>query len=238
MTRLLDKLNLRPQERRLVIFVAVVVFVALNWFFVKPYFGELGRTQQRMRDSEVNIKKFKDEIAKKPLYQKQKDLLSQQGAQVSTEEIGTSLTREVDTKAGAASMNYSSLVLAPPVRDLKTNAFFAEQGVNLTFANTGEPELVSFLYSLASEKSLIRVKSMILRPDPGRMKLGGTLTLVESYQKKQPVKATATVASSKATTPKAAPTPPKATNPPAKPATAVKTNPPPKKTNTPPASKK
>ena len=55
MTRWLDKLNLRPQERKLVIFVAVVVFVALNWFFVKPYFGELGRIQQRMRDADTDL---------------------------------------------------------------------------------------------------------------------------------------------------------------------------------------
>src|SRR5436305_14208397 len=99
MTRLLDKLNLRPQERRLVIFVAVVVFVALNWFFVRPYFGELGRTQQKMRDAEINMTKFNDEIQRRPIYQKQKDQLSQQGAQVPSGEQGTSLTREINNLA-------------------------------------------------------------------------------------------------------------------------------------------
>ena len=236
MTRWLDKLNLRPQERRLVIFVAVVVFVALNWFFVKPYFGELGRTQQRMYDTERNVRRFNDEIQRKAIYQKQLDELSKQGAQVPTEEIGTSLTREVDNKAGAAGVNYQSLVLNP-VRDVRTNTFFQEQGANLTFANTGEPELINFLYNLASQKSLIRVKSMILRPDPGRMKLGGTLTLVESFQKKQPGKATATVAAAIPAA-KPAPTPPKTTSPPTKTAAVTKTNPPPQKANAPPASKK
>ena len=86
MTRLFDKLNLRPQERRLVILVAVVVFLALNWFFVWPYFGELGKTQQRMRDAEKNIKKFKEEIQRRPIYIRQRDELSQQGGQVPTEE--------------------------------------------------------------------------------------------------------------------------------------------------------
>src|SRR6266446_8580913 len=113
MTRLLDKLNLRPQERRLVIFVAVVVFVALNWFFVRPYFGELGRTQQRIKDSESNIKKFADEIQRKPIYIKQKDQLSQQGGQVSTEEQATTLTREVINQAGVAGLNQQNVVPAP-----------------------------------------------------------------------------------------------------------------------------
>src|SRR5436190_14560567 len=98
MTRLLDKLNLRPQERRLVIFVAVVVFVALNWFFVKPYFGELGRTQQRMLDAEKSIRKFNDEIQRQPLYQKQYEDLRKQGAQVANEDQPTSFTREVNNQ--------------------------------------------------------------------------------------------------------------------------------------------
>ena len=51
MTRLLDRLNLRPQERRIVIFAAVAVFAALNWFFVKPYFGELGRIKRSMKSA-------------------------------------------------------------------------------------------------------------------------------------------------------------------------------------------
>jgi hypothetical protein len=195
MTRFLDKLNLRPQERRLVIFVAVVVFVALNWFFVRPYFGELGRTQQRMTDAQKNIKKFRDEIQRRPIYQRQKDQLSQQGGQVPTEEQATSLTREVNNQAGVAGVQVQSSILAPRNRDSgKTNSFFEEQAVNLTFANTGEPELVNFLFGLASQNSLIRVKSMNLRPDPGRMKLGGTLTLVESFQKKPQAKAVAAAA--------------------------------------------
>src|SRR5216683_1101075 len=98
MTRFLDKLNLRPQERRLVNFVAVVVFAALNWFFVKPYFGELGRLQQRMKDADVSIKQFNDEIRLRPGYENKIKDLSQQGAQVASEEQGTSLTREINNQ--------------------------------------------------------------------------------------------------------------------------------------------
>jgi hypothetical protein len=222
MTRLLDKLNLRPQERRLVIFVAVVVFAALNWFFVRPYFGELGRYQQRMKDADKDIKKFNDEIQRKPVYIKQISELSKQGGQVSTEERATSLTREVDNQANAAGMGVQNLSPATRSRDGRTNSFFEEQAINLTFNNTGESELVNFMYNLASQQSLIRVKSMMLRPDQGRMKLAGTLTLVESYQKKPQGKtvaaATAAPAPAPKTTtpaapPKTAPTPAKLSNP-------------------------
>jgi len=216
MTRLFDKLNLRPQERRLVIFVAVVVFLALNWFFVRPYFGELGRMQQRMRDAEKNFKKFTEEIQRRPIYEKQKTELSQQGGQVPTEEQATSLTSEVNRQAGVAGVYIQGLIPAPRSREGgKTNSFFEEQAVNMTFANTGEPELVNFLFGLASQNSLIRIKSMNLRPDPGQMKLGGTLTLVESFQKKPPTKMAAATASGSASTPA------KTSAPPAKPAIAT-----------------
>src|SRR4029079_3405629 len=110
-------------ERKLVLFVAVVVFVALNWFFVKPYFGELGRTQQRMADADHTIKKFNDEIQKRPYYEKQKAELTQQGAQVPTEEMATALTREVNNQAVAAGVGVQSLVLVPRTREVKTNFF-------------------------------------------------------------------------------------------------------------------
>src|SRR5438876_1244971 len=146
MTRYLDRLNLRPQERRLVIFVVIVVFVALNWFFVRPYFGELGRTQQRMIDADKDIRKFEEEIQRKRIYTKELEDLSKQGGQVPTEIQVTTLTREIDNKAVAAGLDVKNLVPAPRSHDSRTNSFFDEQTLNLTFANTGEQELINFLY--------------------------------------------------------------------------------------------
>ncbi len=228
MTRFLDKLNLRPQERRLVIFVAVVVFAALNWFFVKPYFGELGRLQQRMKDADVSIKKFNDEIQNRRGYEDKIKDLSQQGAQVSSEEQGTSLTREINNQVIVANVNVLTLTMNPSTRDGRTNSFFEEQAATLSFNNSGESELVNFLYNLASHNSLIRVKSMLLRPDAGRFKLAGSLTLVESFQRKAPAKA-ATPAPKPAVVPsKPSTAPPKSATPP--PRTPIQT----KATNAPP----
>ena len=40
-----DKLNLRPQERRLVVIVGLIIFVLLNMWFVWPYFDDWGRVR-------------------------------------------------------------------------------------------------------------------------------------------------------------------------------------------------
>jgi len=236
MTRFLDKLNLRPQERRLVIFVAVVVFAALNWFFVKPYFGELGRLQQRMKDADISIKKFNDEIQRKSFYEEQIKRLSQQGAQVASEEQGTSLTREINNQVVVAGVNVLTLTMNPLTRDGRTNSFFEEQAATLSFNNTGESELVNFLYILASHNSLIRVKSMLLRPDTGRFKLAGSLTLVESFQKKTPVKASAPAPKPSVAPPKQSNSPPKVATPLPKATAPIKaSNPPPRAVTTPSA---
>ena len=44
---LFDKLNLRPNERRLVIIVLIVVFIILNFIFVWPRFGDWGKIKAR-----------------------------------------------------------------------------------------------------------------------------------------------------------------------------------------------
>ena len=54
---------------------------------------------------------------------------------------------------------------------------------------SGEAQLVDFLYNLGSGNSLIRVRDLTLRPDPPRQQLSGTVKLVASYQKNPPKKA-------------------------------------------------
>ena len=49
MTSPLDRLNLRPFEKRLVVVVAVVVFLVINAWIVFPHFSDLGKVQQRGR---------------------------------------------------------------------------------------------------------------------------------------------------------------------------------------------
>ena len=55
---LFDKLNLRPNERRLVIIVLIVVFIILNFIFVWPRFGDWGKIKARRTIAEQQIAQF------------------------------------------------------------------------------------------------------------------------------------------------------------------------------------
>ena len=190
MTSLLDKLNLRPQERRLVVGVSIVVFVVLNIWLVLPYFGELGKIQQRTRDANTQLNKFNTEVQKRSVYERQVKELEGQGNYIPSEEQASSLAREVNQQANLSGVQVQNTVPMARSSGVRTNAFFEESAVQLNIYNTGERELVDFLFSLGSQNTLVRVKTMNIRPElPARMKLAGSLNLVKSFQRKPPPKA-------------------------------------------------
>jgi hypothetical protein len=214
MTSLLDKLNLRPGERRLVVLVAIAVFVVLNVWLVWPSFGEWGRTEQSIESSKKKLKTFEQEMQRRPTYEKQLKDLQNQGLFVATEDQVATLQTEVMSQASLSGVTLPRIVPMTRTAGVRTNAFFEEATLDIN-VSSGEKELVDFLYSLGARNSLIRVGMMNLGRDPTGMRLQGGITLVESFQKKPPPKLASL-------TPGAAT---KTTNPPAKPtnAPAVKT---------------
>jgi len=61
-----SKLNLRPQERRLIAFVAIVLFVVLNIWLVWPHFGDWGKLKMRQFRAMKTFETYRAEIAKVP----------------------------------------------------------------------------------------------------------------------------------------------------------------------------
>jgi hypothetical protein len=223
MTSYFDKLNLTPAERRLVVIVGIVVFVVLNFWQVFPMFGDYGKYEQWTRDANVTLKKYQDEIAKRAGYDKEKTILKGQGGVVQTEEAALRLTQEINSQAALSGVTVTSI--QPMTRQSatgKTNAFFEEATVTVS-VNTGEKELIDFLFRLADKDLLIRAKSMNISTDPSQMRLQGQLTLVKSFQRRPPPKvAAAAAAAAKAAPPPATSAPaPAPTLAPAKQATSA-----------------
>lgn len=193
---LFDKLNLRPNERRLVIIVLIVVFIILNFIFVWPRFGDWGKIKARRTIAEQQIAQFDREIANTKGYQLKMKDLETQGAAVASEEQAVKLSTTVQNQAALSGVQVNRY---DPVRQTamsiggKTNQFFEEQSGIINFV-AEEKALVDFLYSLGTGGSLIRVRSMTLNPDPPRHKLQGNLTLVASYAKKAPARSAAPAA--------------------------------------------
>ncbi len=205
----LDRLNLRPQEKRLVIGVGIFVFVLLNYFLVWPRFDDLNTHKSAMVRSRKKLAEYKAEVDKMPAYQLQLAKLEEGNPLVESAEQALLLIRRVQEQAARSGVTLASQRPVPRV-NIKTNAFFEEEGLAISFT-AGDKELVDFLVTLGGDNSMIRVRDMDLKPDPSRSQLVCNLTLFASYPK----------ASARSTPPPAkvnAPPPAKPAAPPAKPA--------------------
>lgn len=182
MSSFLSKLNLRPQERRLLVIVSSIVFAVLNVWFVWPHFKDWGRTQQDQAKAQKRFQEYQKEIAKVPSYETRLKLLEKEGATVlaQEQELDLVLVRTVQNLARITgiSLNRSNKRISNTV----TNQFFEEQANDIQI-EAGNEELINFMVSLASTNSLIRVQDLRLSVAPSGFRLSGNMTLVASYQK-------------------------------------------------------
>ncbi len=182
---LFDKLNLRPQERRLVVIVSLVVFVLLNMWFVFPFFGEWGKVQNDLRKDANTLEKYGNEISKRAQYERKQRDLEETGSEMLNSE--TDFQRIVSSQAANAGVYVSDLRTgAGGAIGSKTNQFFQEQSISIQFSSGGK-EIVDFLVGLAAQNAMIRVREMNLRPDSpvSPTKIVGNIVFVGNYARPQ-----------------------------------------------------
>ena len=226
MTSYFDKLNLRPQERRLVVGILVVIFVLLNVVFVWPRFADWNRVKEDLAKNQRNFEIYSGKIAKVEgpagFKTKLKVLEGEDAQNIISDEQEIQLERTVKTQVQASKImvnSYSPISRSSNLQN--TNEFFEEQSIKIN-VNTGEEELVAFLLNIGSGASMIRVRDLNLKPaDQNRYRLQGTITLSANSQKKAAAKPA--VAAAKIAAPAAGvkPAPAVTPAPGAKPAPAV-----------------
>jgi hypothetical protein len=182
-TSFFDKMNLRPQERRLVVIVGLVVFILLNMWFIWPFFGEWGRVQNDLYKSESTLARYNAEIAKRSTYERKQRELEQTGSEMLNNE--TDFQRIVSSQAASAGVYLSDLRTgAGASLATTTNQFFQEQSIVVQFSSGGK-EIVDFLVGIAAQNAMIRVREMNIRPDSTQTKLAGSITFAGNYARPQ-----------------------------------------------------
>ena len=183
MKSLFDRLNLRPQERRLVVIVGMAIFVVLNIWFVWPYFGKWSEVSNKMSRSQTTLKRYKDEIAKKSTYEAKEKELANIGELLVSELDLEKIARKQMSLAPGFTITTSDSRNRVSAAGSNTNRFFQEQMFTIQF-NSGGKELVDFLVGIASENTLMRVREMTVRPDPSQTRLSGSMVLVGNLQRR------------------------------------------------------
>ncbi len=178
MTSYLDRLNLRPFEKRLVVGVVAVLFVVLNAWFVVPHFSDLADAQKRRTDALKKLADWQVEIDQNAKYTAGINNFLKQGQEVPAEDQVNQFARTIQdqqARSGVGIQSFGRTTYA-------TNQFFVELTQVIT-VQSGEAALVDFLYNLGERNSLIRVRDLALKPDGPRQQLSGNVKLVASYQK-------------------------------------------------------
>lgn len=204
MSSYLDKLNLRPSEKRLVVIIGVVVFVVLNFWFVIPRFSDWSRLERRMVLARQKLTMFQTEADQIKTYQAQVRNLESEASSMPREEQSAQFQRAIEMQSAESGVNLQTTSKLTS----QTNLFFLEL-TQIVGVQSAESQLVDFLYNLGAGNSLIRVRELTLRPDQPRQQLMASVKLVASYQKSTPVRPSGDASAAGRAAPKPAPPQPK-----------------------------
>ena len=173
--------RLSSLERRFIILVLVVIFIVINLLFVLPHFSDLGKIDNRFADANSRSDKYQKEISQISFYETNIKKLEGEGASVPQEDQSVSFLTAIQTQAAQSGVHLAANNRQPT----RTNQFFVELGQAVT-TQSGEAQLVDFLYNLGAGSSLIRARALTVRPDQPQQRTGlsATMTLVASFQKK------------------------------------------------------
>ncbi len=190
MTRWFDRLNLAPQERRLVLAAIVVIALLLNYWIVWPFFQDWPKVNRELEELNRMKGRYTAETSKTNEYNTLLASLRSKGAQVAPEDAPTRLQVAILTNANATGVQVNRLIpITQPARlgaNSQTNQFFEEYQVTADVV-AGERELVDFLYQMGSGDSMVRVRDVNnLKLDPSQTKLTCSLTLVASFPRRPP----------------------------------------------------
>ena len=189
----LDRLNLRPFEKRLVVVVAIVLFAVFNFLFVFPHFSDVSQAKEHQKDAMEKLKKWESETNQISFYQKKINELVKAGLDVPAEDQQNKFSNDILQQQAASGVN----LISTGHTTSRTNSPFFVELIQTINVQSGESQLVDFLYQLGNGPSLIRVRGLSMHTDPSHQQIAAGVTLVASYQKSQRARATGTTGTAK-----------------------------------------
>lgn len=192
--------RLSSAERWLIIFVIIAVFAVVNIWFIFPHRDDWKKLGKRMKTAQTTLQTFNEAIDQNGVVRAQIAKMEGENAAVPAEDQAINFLTAIQNQAVASRVS----IIANNSLPQRTNQFFLERLQSLT-TQSGEDQLVDFLYNLGAGNSQIRVRALSIRPDPPRQALSATINLLASFQKKAPAKSAAPAAPKPAAPPAAAP---------------------------------
>ncbi len=184
MINFLDRLGLKPHEKRVVVGVSAIVFVALNYLFVWPRLGDYRTVMVKKEEAEAKSKLFKSHAEDFPELTNRVYQLEKSGAGSLKHDQNSQFLSTIQTEASKATLNITQTRNLPSFgANNSTNDFVEDRVIMISF-NAADSNLVDFLYAFSLPKSSLRVQSFDIGPEaPSQQRLAGSLTMVGSIDR-------------------------------------------------------
>ena len=181
MIEALNRIGVRPQERRAAILLLLGLLVVGNvvWLFIGPELLKLQASRKDFEEKNKAMATLPDLVEK--LDNDVKTLTAETG-DVTDGRHAQQLMREIDSKARRMNLNFTKSTGQQGSSSRKKNQDFEEVQRAVTF-QSDLIDLVGFLKKISEGKSMIRVSKMVIKPTPERKNLNVDLTFVASYPK-------------------------------------------------------
>lgn len=179
MIEVMDRVGIRPQERRSVILLLLGLLVVGNvvWMFMGP---ELLRLQGSLKDFEEKNAALADLPKLIKEMEKEVQTLETETGGVTDGRQAQKLMEEIESKARRSGLNFTRS--RGQSGSSRKNQDFEEAKRTVSF-QSGLIDLVEFLKNVSEGKSMIRVSNMTIMPTTDRKQLKVDLTFTASYPK-------------------------------------------------------
>jgi hypothetical protein len=183
--------QLQPTERRWMASIGIAIFLVLNWIFVWPHFHDWRKADARMQKAQDLMALYGGELKNTRSYENRiHELEADGGSQVNAEDQAIDLIRFYTSRANS---NNVQVINNSRISTSTNDPFFVNNEMQLSVVGR-ESAIVNFLYSLGAGDSIVRVRSMSLRPDSTHQQINANISIVASYAKKPPVRNTGAAA--------------------------------------------
>jgi Tfp pilus assembly protein PilO len=179
MIEVMDRVGIRPQERRSVILLLLGLLVVGNvvWMFMGP---ELLSLQGSLKDFEEKNAALADLPKLIKEVEKEVQTLETETGGVTDGRQAQKLMEEIESKARRSGLNFTRS--RGQSGSSRKNQDFEEAKRTVSF-QSGLIDLVEFLKNVSEGKSMIRVSNMTIMPTTDRKQLKVDLTFTASYPK-------------------------------------------------------
>jgi|GEM_PF-2146041 len=198
MTEWLDKLNLQPHEKRVVVVVMAVLFLVANYLFIWPRLGGADAIISKTSEATRLAALYSAHEAEIPAVTNRIARLKQSGEEVLRADQSSLFLSTLQTEAAKSGLNIMQTRNLGSGSANQTNEFLEERAIMINFA-TGDSNLVDFMYALSQPASVLRIQSFDLGPEaPAQTRLAGSMTLIGSIEKVPKAKANSSATNSPA----------------------------------------